>query len=104
MAEESSGGAAASTVALLDGVFEPVSDVVVERVEGELVLLDLQRNEVFGLNEVGSMLWDTIARGGAPRAVVALVTEAFEIDEQTVLADVSELLEVLLAKGLVRRR
>lgn len=88
----------------LDGTYEPTADVVVERVEDDLVLLDLQRNEVFGLNEVGAVLWEILASGRPAHDAVSAVTEAFEVDPETVTRDVGELLNVLVEKGLVRRR
>lgn len=84
--------------------FEVSGDVVVERVEGELVLLELQRNEVFGLNDVGALVWERLAAGGTLREAIAAVTEGFEVDEGTATADVRELLAVLRAKGLLRAR
>ena len=69
--------------------------------DGELVVLDLQRGDYFGLDEVGARAWAELARGRSPRQVAALLSGEYNVDEARVLADVRTLVQTLLERGLV---
>lgn len=86
-----------------DTRFEAVPDVVVERIETEVVLLDLSRNEVFELNEVGGFVWERLAAREALSQIVGAVCEAFEAEREQVDLDVREIIGALLKAGLLRR-
>ena len=83
--------------------FAPQSDVVVERIDAEVVLLDLLRNAVFDLNEVGGFVWERLGEGCSVVRVVDAVCDAFEADRVQVEADVRELIDALLAAGLLKK-
>ena len=52
-------------------------DVVHEEFDGEIVVLNLQSGQYFGLNEPGAALWMAIQSGGDPHAVSAMHGAAF---------------------------
>ncbi|MEP2180544.1 MAG: PqqD family protein, partial [Marinomonas sp.] len=79
-------------------------DVVSREVNGEAVLLDLASGLYFGLNVVGSAIWQVV--GDAPAKVSALcdaVEAEFDAPRDVIEADVEELLGELVAAGLVTR-
>lgn len=77
------------------------SDVVVQEVEGEFLLLDMKDNKLHQLNRSASMLWEAMDGSRSARELAAVLTEAFEIDEDQALRDVSGTLETLREAGLV---
>ena len=56
-----------------DLVFTARDDLVVETIDGECLVLDLDRNVYFGLNPLGLSIWEAIATasstGSGPRAI-----------------------------------
>jgi hypothetical protein len=77
-------------------------DVVFRELDGEAVLLDLSTGTYFGLNAVGTRVWQMIEAGRqTPDIVSALATE-YEAAPSTIAADVTRLLGELEARGLIR--
>jgi hypothetical protein len=69
--------------------------------DGEAVLLELGRGVYFGLNEVGTVVWQLVQE---PRSVASIrdaVCEAYEVTPERCLADVSALLDRMRTEGLV---
>jgi hypothetical protein len=76
--------------------------VVIRELSGESVLLDLKSGLYFGLNGVGTKVWNLVAQGGSLRDVnVALVGE-FEGPAATIEADVLRFASALCEHGLCR--
>jgi hypothetical protein len=77
-------------------------DVVFRDVEGEAVLLHLERGIYFGLDEVGTRVWTALVEHGCARPAAAPLIEAFEVTPEALDADVGRLLDELAANDLVR--
>ena len=77
------------------------SHVVFQEVEGEVVLLDMKDGKYFSLDDVGSRMWQLLMEHGNPGEVVSAVVSEFDVDEETVRADLDELLARLLEAGLL---
>ena len=71
------------------------------RLPGEVVILDLNGGEYFGLTEVGASIWELIKEQRSVGEVVQSILAAYEVDEKTCRSDVIELLKDLAARGLV---
>ena len=78
------------------------SDSVISRhVDGEVVLLHLESEAYFGLDEAGVVFWTALESTGDFATAVDAVCEAFDVDQVTAESDLNELLEDLLNAGLV---
>lgn len=77
-------------------------DVLFQEVGGETVLLDLGSEQYFGLDAVGTRIWQLIGEGAAPPAVVDVLLDEYEVDRATLERDVAELLGRLREAGLIR--
>lgn len=85
----------------LSGV-RPAPNVVSQEVEGELVLLDLDGERYFSLEEVGARVWALLGEhDGDVEHVVATMLGEFDVDEVTLRRDVETLLAQLRERGLV---
>lgn len=76
-------------------------DVIVREVEKEAVLLNLATQSYYNLNPVGARMLQLLT--GSPsieQAYTTLVSE-YDADPQTLKNDLLELVEQLLAQGLV---
>jgi hypothetical protein len=82
-------------------MLKPSSDVAFREMDGEAVLLDLSTGTYFGLNAVGTRVWQLLADGhDRPRIVETLAAE-FDASGETIAADVERLLADLHARGLI---
>jgi hypothetical protein len=71
-------------------------------VGGELVMLSPEHGEYFGLNAVGSRIWELIAEPRAFGELCARLTDEFEVDEETCRAEALAFLRQLAEVDLVR--
>ena len=79
-------------------------DVLFRQLREEAVLLDLETQRYFGLDEVGARLWSLLAEDPRlERAQAALLLES-DVEAETLARDVDSFLAELAAKGLVRLR
>ena len=79
-----------------------ISDQVLsQEVSGETVLLDLQSEFYFGLDKTGTRIWELLQSGLSIQDLIGKMLDEFEVDRQTLEADVNALLEKLLDAGLV---
>jgi hypothetical protein len=86
------------------------SDVVVRNdaellttvVDGELIGMSVEQGACYGLNGVGTRIWELLAE---PRSIASLceqLTGEYEVDAHQCLGEVLALVEELRAEGLVK--
>lgn len=86
----------------LDQVFEVSENVVSREVSGEFVLLDLESGIYFGLNPVGSRIWQLLdEKPQALSAICSIVEAEFDAPREVIEADVLTLTGELVEQGLV---
>lgn len=69
--------------------------------DGEVVILDIPSGRYFALNDVGALVWECLEHDVDRSALVAVVTKAFDVDEQTASVDIDALLGQLTEAGLL---
>jgi hypothetical protein len=77
-------------------------DVLVQEVGGEVVLLDLASERYFGLDEVGTRIWELLPERDDLTAVHRSLCEEFEALPALIEHDLLALVSELSAAGLVR--
>ncbi len=78
-------------------------DVLFREIGGESVLAQVEGGEYFGLDEVGTRIWNLLTEGKDVEAIVDAVTAEFEVESTVASADVAALIRDLLRAGLVRQ-
>jgi len=68
---------------------------------GETAMLDMKEGIYYGLNEIGTIIWELIQKPITIQEIVDKILEEYDVDEDTCYSDVSELLEQMLENGLV---
>jgi hypothetical protein len=84
-----------------DLVLSPSPDVIVRELGGESVVLDLSSGRYFGLNAVGTRVWQLIQQGEPVNGLIRTLTDEYDADAGDIERDVLALLEDLKARGLV---
>ena len=79
-------------------------DVIFKEIDGEAVLLDLERGTYFGLDAVGTRVWQTLVEHGCARPAIAPLLEEFDVTVDALESDVVTLLGELRANDLIRSR
>ena len=87
---------------MFEGIRLKVNDDVVSRtVHGEEVVLDLIHGHYFGLNEVGTRIWNDLKSGHTLEDSTQSVMDEYDVSEETLQKDVQSWLEALKSKGLI---
>ena len=79
----------------------PREGVVFQQLHDEAVLLNLDSGLYFGLDPIGTRIWNLLAeRQSLPQIVSAIMAE-YDVDDEQCQADLLKLLGDLEAQGLV---
>ena len=77
-------------------------EVISQEVSGETVLLDLESENYFGLDEVGTRIWQLIKESGDLRAIYDTLLAEYEVEEEQLHTDLEALLGEIAGLGLVK--
>ena len=78
-------------------------DVLSHEVAGETVLLDLASESYFGLDEVGTRVWQMLKDGMDRETILDTLLTDYDVERGQLEADLAELLDQLEAAGLITR-
>ena len=70
--------------------------------DGETVMMSIEAGEYYGLNEVGTFLWDFMAEPVSVKTLCQRVLDNYEVDEATCRADVLSYIAKLLDRGVIK--
>lgn len=88
---------------LSDDTFLTRHDQAIEsRLGTETVILHLESGVYFGLDPVGTRIWEILADGATPADIRARMQDEFDVAPEVLRADVQAFLESLLAHEIVR--
>ena len=76
-------------------------DVISQEVSGETVLLDLESENYFGLDAVGTRIWQLIKENDDLQAIYNTLLEEYEVEEQRLQTDLEAILGEVTQLGLV---
>src|SRR5262245_50618362 len=77
-------------------------DVITRNLMGEAVLLDLAAGVYFGLDPVGTRIWQLLEQHGDTAPIVRAMLDEYDVEESRLRADLERLMRELSDKGLVR--
>lgn len=77
------------------------SDTLINRVGEESVLLKLGSETYFGLDEMGSNMWQALTTSNTVQQAYESLLNEYDVEECVLRQDLSDLLEKLADNGLV---
>jgi hypothetical protein len=75
--------------------------VLSQEVSGETVLLDLESEYYYGLDAVGTRIWQLIRDSGKLLTIYNTLLEEYEVDETQLRADLEALIMDACERGLI---
>jgi hypothetical protein len=85
----------------LSSVVIPAPDVLVQELDGEAVFLNLDSERYFGLDDVGTRIWQLLVEHRRVGRICEEMHKEYEVDEAQLRADVFKLLDELIDAGIV---
>ena len=75
--------------------------VFAQEVDDEMVLLDMNSENYFGLDEVGTVIWQAMQETGSLKEVHAALLEQYDVKPEVLEKDLLNFVEKLKESGLV---
>ncbi len=75
--------------------------VLMRQIEGECVLLNIDNERYFGLNEVGTRMWTTLTSAQSIQAAYEALLHEYQVDAEQLQQDLQSLVEELAKNGLI---
>ena len=76
--------------------------VFAQEVDGEMVILDMESENYFGLDEVGTSIWQAMQEKEILQEVFEVLMEQYEVEEEVLQKDLSDFVDKLFENGLVK--
>lgn len=77
---------------IFDRKLAPSCDAIASAVGDETVILQLKNGTYFGLDAIGTRIWQLLKDGTSPAQIVALLGEEYDVAPDALEADVRRLL------------
>jgi Coenzyme PQQ synthesis protein D (PqqD) len=77
------------------------ADVVTRRLDDELVLLNLGTEDYFGLDEIGTRMWEVLSSAPSVQAALDQLLLEYDVEAARLRRDVEKLLSQLIDHGLI---
>ena len=77
------------------------TEVLTQEVGGETVILDLKRESYFGLDEVGTRIWQLLQEQEDIQIIIATMLNEYDVEEEQLKKDIQNLLTQLNEAGIV---
>ncbi len=76
-------------------------DVLSQEVSGETVLLDLNNENYFGLNEVGTRIWQLLQEQKNLEIIYNIMLDEYEVDTKRLRKDFDDIIKQLIDTRLI---
>lgn len=76
-------------------------DVLVRELDGESVILNLKSERYFGLDEVGTCMWQALSRSRFIQDAYEALLSEYDVTPEQLRNDLYQLIEQLVENGLI---
>jgi hypothetical protein len=80
------------------------ADVLINVIDGQAVLLNLKTERYFGLDEMGTTMWQRLTNADSVESAYAALLAEYEVEPERLRADLTEFTERLIQNGLLEVR
>ena len=76
-------------------------DILVQNVDGELVLLNLESEEYFGLDDIGTVMWSLLQESESVQVAYDRLLDRYDVEPEELKQDFLNLVEQFIKHELV---
>src|SRR4051794_279474 len=84
-------------VAVATGNIRPNQSLVAAKIDNDTVLLDIDTGVYYGLDEVGTRIWELLCEGANEDETVAQLQEEYDVEADQLRADFREFVDEMQA-------
>jgi len=85
----------------LDSRLAPSPDTVYRELDGEAVILHLESGQYYGLDAIGTRIWELLGDRRRPRDIVAVLLDEYDVEAGQLTSDLLALLNRLAERRLI---
>jgi hypothetical protein len=75
--------------------------MVTSNLDGEIVMMSVENGEYYGLDEIGTRIWQLIEHPIVIEKLITCLTSEFEVERQECEQDTLEFLEDMFSRNLI---
>ena len=76
-------------------------EMVTSNIDGEIVMMSIDHGEYYGLDEIGSRIWELLENPMTIEHLIDILVEEFEVNKETCTSDTLEFLNDLAQKNII---
>ncbi|MGK0420578.1 MAG: hypothetical protein ACJAT9_000236 [Polaribacter sp.] len=76
--------------------------ILFQKLGKEAVILHLDSEEYFGLDEIGTRIWEVLKQEGSTEKALSILLEEYNVEEEILRADIEELIEQLRKEKILK--
>lgn len=78
------------------------NEVIFSEMDGELVMMDLEKNSYFGLNAVGKEIWELLTEAKTINGLCATLMQKYDVELERCKQDVTAMVNKMVEVGIVQ--
>jgi hypothetical protein len=86
---------------LPDTILQRKGDMLFNEIDGEVVMLSIENSEYYGMDKVGSRIWDLLENPVPFHELVVKLMEEYQVNERQCITDTLAFLKKLEDKKLI---
>lgn len=75
--------------------------IISKKIQGEIVLLNIENGDYFSLNPIGTEIFECISNGMHPSEIVTSLFEKYNVDLKNLENDVNSLIDKMIGKKIL---
>jgi len=85
----------------LETIIQRKTDVLASDLDGEKVMMSIEKGEYYGLGKTGTFIWDNIENPIKISNLIEMITENYNINKDKCFADIAPFIMDLIEKELI---
>ncbi len=85
----------------MESVIRRIDDIVTSEIDGEVVMMSIEKGEYYGLDLIGSDIWERMETRVKVTELIELLLEKYDVDQETCQKDVLGFLNELNAEKII---
>lgn len=84
-----------------DTIISKTEEVVLAELDGKVVMMSIANGQYYGLDEVGSIIWEMMSEPVQVKNIVARLMQEYDVTQEECEKDIMVFLEKLYEKKLI---
>ncbi len=84
-----------------DSIISRNENMLFSKLDDELVMMSIQNNEYYGLDNIGTRIWEIIEKPISFSDLMKIILDEYEVNESQCKEDILEFLNLLIGKKAI---